>query len=147
VSAPPGIPADRLEALRRGFDATMKDPTFVKGAEKQGLKIDPLTGEQVEKRVKALAATDPEVVAKTEAMLAKLNPEFTDTVKVSAVKKKGRRVEFDFKGKKIQVRVSGSRTKVTIGGKQAKRSAIKAGMTCEITHLGPNSRAKKIACK
>ena len=26
VAAPPGIPATRVEALRDGFDATMKDP-------------------------------------------------------------------------------------------------------------------------
>ncbi|MDX1483359.1 MAG: hypothetical protein R3229_02655 [Alphaproteobacteria bacterium] len=147
VVAPPNLPADRLTALRRGFDATMKNPAFVKAAAKQGLKIDPLTGEEVAKRVTALANTDPEIVKKTEAMLSKLNPVFTDTVTVSAVKRKGRRVSFKLKGKDMTVRVSGSRTKVTIGGKKAKRSAIKAGMTCEITHLGPNSRAKKIACK
>jgi hypothetical protein len=136
-----------LNTLRRGFDATMKDPAFIKGAAKQGLKIDPLTGEEVRKRVAALAATNPVIVAKTEAMLAKLNPVFTDTVKVTGIKRKGRRVQFDLKGKSVTVRVSGSSTKVTIGGKKAKRSKIKVGMTCKITHLGPNSRAKKIACK
>lgn len=147
VTAPPGLPADRLNALRRGFDATMKDAAFVKGAEKQGLKIDPLTGEEVAKRVKALANTPEDIVSKTEAMLAKLNPVFTDTVKVSGIKRKGRRIEFSLKGKKVSVRVSKSSTKVTIAGKKAKRSAIKVGMTCKVTHLGPNSRAKKIACK
>jgi tripartite-type tricarboxylate transporter receptor subunit TctC len=147
VAAPPGLPAARLNTLRRGFDATMKDPAFIKGAAKQGLKIDPLTGEEVRKRVAALAATNPVIVAKTEAMLAKLNPVFTDTVKVTGIKRKGRRVQFDLKGKSVTVRVSGSSTKVTIGGKKAKRSKIKVGMTCKITHLGPNSRAKKIACK
>jgi tripartite-type tricarboxylate transporter receptor subunit TctC len=147
VAGPPGLPADRLQALRRGFDGVMKDPAFVKAAAKQGLKIDPLTGEEVGKRVAKLAATDPDTVAKTEAMLKKLNPEFTDTVKISGVKRKGRRLEFSLKGKPVTIRVSGSRTKVTIAGKKAKRSAIKAGMTCKITHLGPNSRAKKVACK
>ena len=147
VVAPPGLSADRLKTLRRGFDAVMKDAAFVKSAKKQGLEIDPLTGEQVEKRVKALANTNPETVQKTEAMLSKLNPVFTDTVEVTGVKRKGRRVMFKVKGKTVTVKVSGSRTKVTIGGKKAKRSKIKAGMTCKITHLGPNSRAKKIACK
>jgi tripartite-type tricarboxylate transporter receptor subunit TctC len=146
VAAPPGLPADRLQALRRGFDAVMKDKTFVKEAEKQGLKIDPLTGEEVGKRVAALAATDPETVTETEAMLKKLNPQFTETVKISGVQSKGRKLEFPHKGKTVSVSVSNSGTKVTIGGKKAKRSAIKAGMTCKITHLGPNSRAKTIAC-
>ncbi len=147
VAGPPALPADRLKALRRGFDGVMKDPAFVKAAAKQGLKIDPLTGEEVGRRVAKLAATDPDTVAKTEAMLKKLNPEFTDTVKISGIKRKGRRLLFSLKGKPVTIRVSGSRTKVTIAGKKAKRSAIKVGMTCKITHLGPNSRAKKIACK
>ncbi|MDH3242032.1 MAG: hypothetical protein OEO83_15360 [Alphaproteobacteria bacterium] len=147
VAAPPGLPADRLTALRRGFDGVMKDATFVKDAKKQGLKIDPLTGEEVAKRVAALAATDPDTVAKTEAMLKKLNPEFTDTVQISGVKRKGRNLEFSLKGKTVSVSISNSRTKVTIAGKKAKRAAIKAGMTCKITHLGPNSRAKAVACK
>jgi tripartite-type tricarboxylate transporter receptor subunit TctC len=43
-AAPPSIPADRLEALRRAFDATMKDPEFVSTARKQNLDLDPRTG-------------------------------------------------------------------------------------------------------
>ena len=31
---PPDVPADRLDALRRAFDATMKDPQFLAEAEK-----------------------------------------------------------------------------------------------------------------
>ncbi len=147
VTAPPGLPADRLTALRRSFDALMKDPKFVEGAKKQGLEIDPLTGEEVAKRVTALANTPADIVTKTEAMLAKLNPEFTETVKVTGVKRKGRNIAFKGKKGAMEVSVSKSSTKVSIGGKKAKRSAIKVGMTCTITHLGPNSRAKKIACK
>jgi tripartite-type tricarboxylate transporter receptor subunit TctC len=145
--APPGISEKRLATLRGAFNATMKDKAFIKGAKKQGLTVTPLSGAEQEKRVKALAATDPDTVRKTEAMLSKLNPVFTDTVKVTGIKRKGRRVMFMLKGKAVTIKVSKSRTKVTIGGKKAKRSKIKAGMTCKITHLGPNSRAKKIACK
>ncbi len=47
----------------------------------------------------------------------------------------------------MTIKVSKSRTKVEIGGKSAKRSAIRAGMTCDVVHLGPNSRAKSISCK
>ena len=44
---PPGVPADRVQALRRAFDATMKDKEFLADAEKLKIEIDPLTGEQV----------------------------------------------------------------------------------------------------
>ena len=44
MAAPPGVPADRLAALRRAFDATMKDPAFIAEAEKLQLEIEPMTG-------------------------------------------------------------------------------------------------------
>ena len=44
---PPGVPADRVQALRRAFDATMKDKEFLADANKLKLEIDPITGEQV----------------------------------------------------------------------------------------------------
>src|SRR5712692_9732207 len=42
-AAPPGVPADRLAALRRAFDATLKDAEFRLEAEKIQLEIEPLT--------------------------------------------------------------------------------------------------------
>jgi tripartite-type tricarboxylate transporter receptor subunit TctC len=48
VSAPPGIPADRVKALRAAFDATMKDPLFLAEAGKLDMPIDPWTGDQTE---------------------------------------------------------------------------------------------------
>ena len=44
--APPAIPADRLNALRRAFDATMKDPEFVAFTTKAKFDVEPSTGEQ-----------------------------------------------------------------------------------------------------
>ena len=45
---PPDVPADRAEALRRAFDATMKDASFTADAAKIGFEVDPLSGEQVQ---------------------------------------------------------------------------------------------------
>jgi len=47
-AGPPGIPADRLGALRRAFDATLKDPEFLEIARKQNLDLNPRTGERAE---------------------------------------------------------------------------------------------------
>ena len=44
---PPNVPADRVNAIRRAFDATMKDTEFLAEAEKLKIEVDPLTGEQV----------------------------------------------------------------------------------------------------
>jgi len=67
--APPGIPADRLAALRQGFEATMKDPDFLGEAGKLKLEVNPLTGAQVEDLVKQVYADTPPAVAKRAAAL------------------------------------------------------------------------------
>jgi tripartite-type tricarboxylate transporter receptor subunit TctC len=66
---PPGVPANRVEALRRAFDATMKDKAFLADAKKLGLDVDPLTGEQVQKLVADLASTPADTVARVRAAL------------------------------------------------------------------------------
>jgi len=45
---PPGVPAERVQALRRAFDATMKDKDFLADATKLKLEIDAITGEQAQ---------------------------------------------------------------------------------------------------
>ncbi|MFM1814170.1 MAG: hypothetical protein RLZ98_865 [Pseudomonadota bacterium] len=45
--APPGIPADRLKALRSAFDATMRDPAFVADITTQRLELSPLNAAQM----------------------------------------------------------------------------------------------------
>src|SRR4030088_1265716 len=47
-AAPPGVPAERLAALRRAFDATLADAEFRADAEKAQLAIEPLTARQIE---------------------------------------------------------------------------------------------------
>jgi tripartite-type tricarboxylate transporter receptor subunit TctC len=66
---PPDVPADRVGALRRAFDATMKDDGFAAEAAKIGFAVDPLTGEQVQTAVGELARTPADVVARVRAAL------------------------------------------------------------------------------
>ena len=62
--APPGVPADRVEALRRAFDATMKDEAFLADAKKRNFVVDPRTGEQVEAVLRKAAAFPPHLLAR-----------------------------------------------------------------------------------
>jgi tripartite-type tricarboxylate transporter receptor subunit TctC len=55
--APPGVPKDRADALRRAFMNTMKDPEFLADAEKSQLEINPVSGEEVEQLVKDVYQT------------------------------------------------------------------------------------------
>jgi hypothetical protein len=66
---PPDVPAERVRAMRRAFDATMKDPAFLAEAEKLQIEILPMTGEALQKLVGELAATPPEVIARVKAAL------------------------------------------------------------------------------
>jgi tripartite-type tricarboxylate transporter receptor subunit TctC len=68
---PPGVPAERVEALRRAFDAAMKDPELVAEAEKSKIEIDPVRGEEVAELVKQVNATPSEVVARVRTALEK----------------------------------------------------------------------------
>ena len=62
--APPGIPQDRAEALRKAFMDTMKDKDFLAEAEKAGLEITPVPGEQIQKLVQDVYNTLPEIAKK-----------------------------------------------------------------------------------
>ena len=66
---PPDVPTARVEALRRAFDATMRDTAFVADAARLQLEIDPMTGEEVQALVAQLARTPPEIVARVRAAL------------------------------------------------------------------------------
>jgi tripartite-type tricarboxylate transporter receptor subunit TctC len=48
VLAPPGVPPERVEELRRAFMATIKDPTFLSDLEKAKLELTPLSGEALQ---------------------------------------------------------------------------------------------------
>ena len=65
--APPNVPEDRVAALRKAFMDTMVDPAFVTEADKAQLEINPVSGEDVDKLVKEVYATPPDVVAKAKA--------------------------------------------------------------------------------
>jgi len=67
---PPEVPAARVAALRRAFDATMRDPAFLADAAKLQLDVDPMSGEQVQALVGDLARTPTDVVARVRGILA-----------------------------------------------------------------------------
>jgi tripartite-type tricarboxylate transporter receptor subunit TctC len=67
--APPGVPADRLAALRQAFMDTMTDKEFLDEAEQNKFEINPVSGEQLEALVKEIYQTPPEVVKKAAAMV------------------------------------------------------------------------------
>ena len=68
--APPGVPAERVKALRDAFMATMKDPEFLTETQKLQLGIDPTTGEEMERIVREAYALPEPIVQKVRKALS-----------------------------------------------------------------------------
>ena len=68
---PPGVPADRVAALRRAFDAAMNDPALLAEAAKAQVEVSPMPGEAMQALVGDLARTPPDVVRRVRAALEK----------------------------------------------------------------------------
>jgi tripartite-type tricarboxylate transporter receptor subunit TctC len=70
VYAPPGVPKDRIDALRLAFVATMKDPAYIAQAKK--LKLDATTwqtGDAVERIVGDAFSLSPALIKKAKAAI------------------------------------------------------------------------------
>ncbi len=63
LAAPPGVPADRVAALRKAFDDTMKDPKFVAATTKRKMALAPMSGLELEKLVREHLATPPDIIS------------------------------------------------------------------------------------
>jgi tripartite-type tricarboxylate transporter receptor subunit TctC len=147
VAGPPAIPADRLSALRAAFKESVEDKEFLAAAKRAGRDVDPAYGDEVQKRIVELMDQPPEIVA----LLKRLSTIKVDMLQhvgpVSQIKKEGRTIFIKYKGKEVSAKVSGSRTTITVNGQEAKRSAVKTGMTCTFTYPRPDAEAKRVDCK
>jgi tripartite-type tricarboxylate transporter receptor subunit TctC len=70
----PGVPADRVAALRQAFAAMLKDQALLADAEKLGLDINPMGGEELQALVAKLYAMPPNVVARAKQSLIYKGP-------------------------------------------------------------------------
>jgi tripartite-type tricarboxylate transporter receptor subunit TctC len=66
LMAPPDVPVERVAALRRAFDATMRDAAFLKEAETMGFEVSPQNGERIAALVAAALATPEDIARKAQ---------------------------------------------------------------------------------
>ena len=59
---PPGVPAERVAALRKAFMAALRDPELKTEGEKLGLDLDPISGEELQDIAAKMYATPADVV-------------------------------------------------------------------------------------
>jgi tripartite-type tricarboxylate transporter receptor subunit TctC len=147
TAGPPGIPQDRLDALRAAYRKAMEDPELQAKAAKLERPIEPAYGDDVLSMIKVALQQTPETVA-----LLKQALEAGD--KAPAPATKGSVAEWDGRakivlklddGKTFPAEVSGSRTQIKIGGQKSARENIRTGMTCTLE--GPSGgEAKSLSC-
>jgi tripartite-type tricarboxylate transporter receptor subunit TctC len=63
---PPGMPEERVAALRKAFMDTLRDPELRAEGEKIGLDLDPISGEELQKIAQKIYATPPDVVERAK---------------------------------------------------------------------------------
>jgi tripartite-type tricarboxylate transporter receptor subunit TctC len=69
--APPGLPQDRLAALRQAFDATLADAAFRDEAKKLKLNVVPVTARETTEIIAHAYATPPAIVQRLKQALGR----------------------------------------------------------------------------
>ena len=66
---PPGVPADRVAALRLAFMETMKDPRFIEDARRIGVDVNPLDGAEIGKIMREIDEAPLEAIESLRKIL------------------------------------------------------------------------------
>jgi tripartite-type tricarboxylate transporter receptor subunit TctC len=67
---PPAVPQDRVAMIRDAFMKTMKDPEFIKDAERLGFDVDPVSGDVIGKLIDEIEAAPQDVIDDLKSKLA-----------------------------------------------------------------------------
>jgi tripartite-type tricarboxylate transporter receptor subunit TctC len=163
----PGTPDGIVKIYRDAFQKAAADPEFIARSRKQfGPDIEAQSAKEVlemvtltaypdekllnflrDMKVKVGLPTEPLTQAEKNKLLAKLGIGKKVTASLKDVRKGGRVIVFNVDNKENTARVSSRDTKVMIAGKKAKRSALKAGMNCEVNYPANGGTAMSILCK
>jgi tripartite-type tricarboxylate transporter receptor subunit TctC len=68
--ATPGVPAERVDALRRAYVQALKDPELLAEARRGKMDIDPVTGEELQTLIQELMNQPAEVIERAKKFLA-----------------------------------------------------------------------------
>ena len=70
MATSPNVPADRVKALRDAFDATLKDPEFLKAAAAARIEVTPIAGVQLQDTVAKVLATPKHLADRAKSIIA-----------------------------------------------------------------------------
>jgi len=66
----PNVPPERVKALRDAFDATVKDPEFIKAAAAARIDVNPIRGVALQSTVNKVLATPKHLVERARSIIA-----------------------------------------------------------------------------
>src|SRR6266705_2311082 len=66
----PNVPPERVKALRDAFDATVKDPEFIKAAAAARIDVNPIRGVALQSTVNKVLATPKHLVKRARSIIA-----------------------------------------------------------------------------
>ena len=153
---PPGVPPERVKALRSAFVQMTKDKEFLADAEKSKHEIDVVSGEEMQNMLERLSKTPKATIErladalkyKGPTVTAKLEPAKVTEGTIAEVQNDGAKIAIKQKdGKTYKASISGSRTKLQIAGKKADRKELKVGQLCAVTSPAEGQEASQVDCK
>jgi tripartite-type tricarboxylate transporter receptor subunit TctC len=68
ILSTPDTPADRIQALRRAFDATVRDPAFLAELKASRVDVGPMPGEELQRLVAEVTNVSPAIIDKVKAI-------------------------------------------------------------------------------
>lgn len=68
--APPDVPRERVEALRKAFNATMKDEEFRSQVSRRNLELNPATGEDLQQLAEKTLSVSAEVAERARKLIS-----------------------------------------------------------------------------
>lgn len=70
LATPPGVPQDRVAALRTAFAKMLKDPAVAEDAKNRKLRLNPKTGEEVQAIVNDVMKMSPDLIKRARALIS-----------------------------------------------------------------------------
>ena len=78
LATTPGVPPERVAALRKAFDDMLKDPAFIADAKRVGADIRPMEGDRLADLIRRMIGAPEDV---RQRMKVAIEPKSSDTVK------------------------------------------------------------------
>jgi tripartite-type tricarboxylate transporter receptor subunit TctC len=153
---PPGVPAERVKALRAAFMQMVKDKDFLADVAKEKRELDVVSGDDMQALFERLAKTPKSLVERLASEIkykgtvvqAKVDAPAGISGVISEIENDGAKITIKLPdGKTYTTSISGSRTNLQIAGQKGDRKDLKIGQACELSAPGDGQEASAVSCK